>query len=39
MTQKETVAQLIDELIEKAKLKEIPEEILLAELLYRHHDH
>lgn len=38
MTQKEMVSNLIDEWVEKAKLLEIPEAMLLVELLYRHYD-
>lgn len=38
MTSEETTAQLICELIEKARLLGIPEDMLFAEMLYRHYD-
>lgn len=38
MTQNEIVAKLIDELKEKAKAAKIPKDMILAEILYRHHN-
>ena len=38
MTQKDLVTQVVDDLIEKAKLLKIPQDMLLAELLYRQYD-
>ena len=38
MTQNDIVSKLIDELMEKAKAAKIPEDMILAEILYRHHN-
>lgn len=37
MTQNDIVSKLIDELMEKAKAAKIPIDMILAEILYRHH--
>lgn len=37
MTQNDIVSKLIDELMKNAKGAKIPKEMILAEILYRHH--
>ena len=39
MTQNDIVSKLIDELMEKAKAAKIPEDMILAEILYLHYEY